>query len=493
MEDFLLAVDIGTTNVKGALFRVDEGKAIETFSQRITTYSDERTGAAEQDPEEIYRAFEKVLGYFAGKGYSKKIGAIFLSSQMHAFGTLSMEGRPSTRLLTYFDTRSREVLPLLNRVGYDLYLETGCPPLHVYPLAKIILARSKGWLSRADKVLLSAKDYIILKATGAHVLDLSTASGSQMLNVRTRRWSNLALELGGVDESQLPDLVEGSEKPLEISPALAKKVGLPEDTEVYAGASDASANQFGVGATKPDIVAINLGTSAAVRFLTDKPVFDDERMRFFLYYAGSGKYLAGGAVNNGGIVVEWFFRSLGRLESEFSAVSGLDAYTLIDSLASPSPPASNGLIALPFLHGGERFPIRNPDAKCIIYGLQFHHRRSDILRALLEGVAYTLKMIYDALCEHGLNARLAKIGGGASSLTVWRQIIADVFQMPVYRVKSVESTLLGSLIHYTNARGALREFALPEDVTQPIEENRETYANAYARYLKLIEKLSEFV
>jgi len=108
-------------------------------------------------------------------------------------------------------------------------------------------------------------------------------------------------------------------------------------------------------------------------------------------------------------------------------------------------------------------------------------------------VAYTLKMIYDALCEHGLSARLAKIGGGASSLTVWRQIIADVFQMPVHRVKSVESTLLGSLIHYANARGALREFALPEDVTQPIEENREIYANAYARYLKLIEKLSEFV
>ncbi len=487
MEDLLLAVDIGTTNIKGALFRIDDGKIIDYFSHNITTYSDGKIGIAEQDPREIYKVFEKVVSYFTKRGYSQRVNSVFLSSQMHAFGVLSKEGEPVTKLLTYFDTRSKDFLSMINAVGYELYRETGCPPLHVYPLAKILLARSKGWLKQTDKLLLSAKDYIILKTTGIHALDLSTASGSQLLNIHSLKWSTIALELGGIDESQLPELMEGSEKPLTVNSEFAKATGLPEDVEVYAGVSDASANQYGVGATSSDVIAINLGTSAAVRFLVEKPVLDDERMRFFLYYAGNRKYLAGGAVNNGGIVVEWFLRSLGRVETEYSRLSGIDVYRIIDHLASTSPPGSNGLIALPFLLGGERFPIRNPNAKCLLYGLQFHHGRNDILRALMEGVVYTLKMIYDALSEHGLKANLAKIGGSGSSSKTWRQIIADVFQIPVHKAEAIESTLLGAFIHYSTARGAQPVLNFHEDITRPREENASVYREAYLHYLRLVE------
>ena len=489
MDGFLLAVDIGTTNVKGALFRIDDGGIVDSFKQSIHTYLDEKLGVAEQSPEEIHEAFKKVVAYFTRKYQAANILSVFLSSQMHAFGVLSKDGKPVTNLLTYFDTRSKEFLPLVNRVGYELYRETGCPPLHIYPLVKALLARSRGWLKPADKLLLSAKDYVVLKATGVHALDLSTASGSQFLNIHSLKWSALALELGGIDESQLPELLEGAEKPLSVSREFAKATGLHEDVELYVGVSDASANQFGVGATRSDTLAVNLGTSAAVRFLIDKPILDNEKMRFFLYYAGKRKYLAGGAVNNGGIVLEWFIRSLGHAETEYSRTTGIDVYDLVDSLASTSPPGSNGLIALPFLLGGERFPIRNPDARGFIYGLQFRHRRSDVLRALMEGVAYTLRMIYDALLEHGLKAEALKVGGSGAGLKTWRQIIADVFQAPVYWSGAIESTLLGSFIHFSAAKGLHSNISLSEDVTYPEEGNAEVYEEAYRRFLWLVEKL----
>ncbi|QOJ79179.1 gluconokinase [Infirmifilum lucidum] len=485
MSELLLAVDIGTTNLKAALFRVEDGRIIDSFSQKIPMYTG--GGIAEQDAEEIYRIYEKTVTYFAKKEQSKRIRSIFLSSQMHAFGILSREGKPTTRLLTYFDTRSKESLPLINKIRYELYRETGCPPLHVYPLAKILLARSKGWLKPRDKIMLSAKDYIILKTVGAHLLDFSTASGSQLLDIHNLKWSSLALELGGVDENQLPELLEGAEKPLNVSLEFARATGLSEDVELYAGVSDASANQLGVGATRSDTLAINLGTSAAVRFLVDKPVLDDEKMRFFLYYAGMGKYLVGGAVNNGGIVVEWYIKSLGRAEIEYSKLAGVDIYTIVDSIASKSPPGSNGLVALPFLLGGERFPIRNPEAKGLLYGLQFRHTRSDVLRALMEGVVFTLRMIYDALSEHGLRASTIKVGGNGSSLKTWRQIIADVFQVPVHRAEFVESTLLGSLIHYSTARRVQVSLNIREDITYPNEDSREVYRETYLHFRKLME------
>ncbi|MEZ0345921.1 MAG: FGGY family carbohydrate kinase, partial [Infirmifilum sp.] len=288
-HDLFLALDIGTTNVKGAVFQLGRGIPLDSIARRVSLYTNEENMVAEQDPKEINLAVEEVISYFTKKYGSDKISTIFLSSQMHAFGVMDGEGRPKTRLLTYFDTRSREVLPEIEVRSYELYTRTGCPPLHIYPLAKILLAKRRGWVTSSDKLLLSAKDYVIFKMTGQHALDLSTASGSQLLNVHQLKWDDLALEISGVDDAQLPEALEGSKTLLPLSGEFANKVGLSPEVEVYTGVSDATANQLGVGSVTHETIAINIGTSAAVRFLLPQPLIDDSRMRFFVYYAGNKK------------------------------------------------------------------------------------------------------------------------------------------------------------------------------------------------------------
>jgi len=479
VHDVLLAVDIGTTNVKGAIFPPEGSPA--SASKRISLEIDSALGTAEQDPEEIAQAVFSVIKELASKVHGR-VGAVAFSSQMHALGTLSRSGRPKTKLLTYFDTRAAPLAREVEKVGYELYLETGCPPLHVYPLAKILYLKSRGAVESGDRFLLSAKDYVLLKLTGEHVLDLPTASGSQLLDVKRLRWSGLALSLAGLDESSLPRLVEG-EEPLPVTREAAEQLGLPSGTPVYPGVSDAAANQLGVGATREGELAVNLGTSAAVRALSEQTIFDDERMRFFVYYAGKGRWLIGGAVNNGGIVLEWLASNFLQAEVEYARLASAPLGDLLDRVISSSPPGARGLVVLPFLAGGERFPVRSSAARGLIYGLSLAITRADIARAMLEGVAFTLRWIYSAMLERGVKkARLLRVGGGAASLRSWRQILADVFEASVCYSPGEESALKGL---YTYIRGSEVEGC--GEILEPSAEGVATYRRVFEEYVQLCE------
>lgn len=484
MPEALLAIDIGTTNVKGSLFL--SGAPVASSSRRISLEMDTALGSAEQDPEEITQAVFSVIRELAPRAGGEGL-SIALSSQMHALGVLGEDGKPRSKLLTYFDTRAAPLLKEVEKAGYDLYLETGCPPLHVYPLAKILLLKSRGVVGRGDRFLISAKDYVLLKLTGEHVLDLPTASGSQLLNVARLRWSSLALSLAGVDEESLPRLLEGSEA-LSLSPEAAEALGLPEETRVYPGLSDAAANQIGVGALEDVELAANLGTSAAVRVLTRKPFFDDERMRFFVYYAGGGRWLVGGAVNNGGIVLEWCLRSLAEAELEYSKLAGEHPLSILDKLLQRSPPGARGLLALPFVAGGERFPIRSPAARGVIYGLTYAHTRADIIRALAEGVVLNLKWIYTAMLERGARrASMVRVGGGAASLASWRQMLADVLGTPVCYMPGEDAALRG-LQAYISGSPCRRECS---ELHQPSEAASRAYERVFEEYLRLCSTLRD--
>lgn len=482
MREALLAVDIGTTNVKGSLFL--SGVPVTSSSRRISLAIDPDLGSAEQDPEEIAQAVFSVIRELAPRAGDRAL-SIALSSQMHALGVIGEDGKPKSRLLTYFDTRAAPLLGEVEKAGYDLYLETGCPPLHVYPLAKILFLKSKGVIGRGDRFLISAKDYVALKLTGEHALDFSTASGSQLLNVTKLRWSSLALSLAGVEEEMLPRLLEGSEA-LSLSPEAAETLGLPEGTAVHLGLSDAAANQLGVGVEEDTELAANLGTSAAVRVLTRKPFFDDERMRFFVYYAGGGRWLVGGAVNNGGIVLDWCLRTLAEAELEYSKLAGDNPFNILDRLLQRSPPGARGLLALPFIAGGERFPIRSPAARGVIYGLTYAHTRADIVRALVEGVAFNLKWIYTAMLERGAKqASMVRVGGGAASLASWRQVLADVLGTPVCYTPGEDAALRG-LQAYISGSLCRRECS---ELHQPSEHSSRIYERVFEDYLRLCSTL----
>ncbi len=488
-----IVADIGTTNVKAGLFI--DGR-IKAFSKKsVSMYIQD--GVAEQNLHEVYEVFSETVREVSSKS-SGRIDAIILSSQMHGIALLDRNGEPLTNLITYFDTRAEKYVGKLEEYGEEIYKETGCPPLYIYPLPKILLLKEK--IRKGNvRYALSAKDYILYRLTGHHVLDKSTASGSQLLDIHRLTWSHKALDLADVEESQLPILVDGEKESFKIVGEEAERLGLSDRSTVYPGISDAAAHQLGTSLMQEKILALNVGTSAAVRVVRKKPLLDSsDKMRFFCYYGGFRRWLIGGAVNNGARVLDWFIDRLMFSEKHYSVSTGINIYDLLDRIVENSPTGSNGVLFIPYL-SGERFPVRNSRIRGIIYGLSYNTSRADIIRAILEGVSFTLKWVYDAIVEEGAEASIMRGGGGGLRLSSWRKIFANIFNLKLEYLPGIDATLLGdyialSISHY-------REKSLKEleenywknpTISEPNVEEHEKYMKIYHNFLGLYDTINAF-
>jgi gluconokinase len=474
----ILAVDIGTGSVKAAVF--------ENNFKLSSIAKVELELGAEQDLESIYDCFMKACKAASADSKARYVDAMVLSGQMHGLACIDNDGAPLTRLHTYLDIRPAVVVRFIeDRVdGYRLYTETGCPPLFIYPLAKLLWLRlSKPNLFMKSKWFLSAKDYIVYKLIGEPYIDRSTASGSQLLNIHSLNWNDTSLELAGVDESRLPKLYDGEKPFIELPRSIASSLGLDSSSTLFLGASDGALHSLGVGAISDGIAAVNLGTSGAFRLSSDKPIVDrSKNMRFFCYYLGYGIWIPGGAVNNAGLCLRWFRDDI--LGSRCSYEE------LIGEAESVDLDPSNPLI-LPFL-SGERFPIRDPYAKAVFFGLTLNHRRGHIVRALMEAPIYTLRWIADSMGENMLKARIARIGGGGSSSKLWRRICSSILDMRVEYVGFEESSLMGAAIlaasglgYYSSLKDALSVAVDIADADDPVQSEVEVYEKRYKLYRKL--------
>jgi len=492
----VVVVDIGTTNIKTGIFN-EEGRLLHLFLERVNLEVD-NTGKAEQNPYEIYSKVITSLRQ-ASRVLSGEAEAIFFTSQMHSAMLLDKNGEPLSGLITYLDTRPSLIIDEIDLRDYELYRETGCPPLIVYPLPKIIYLRRIIKPRSQHKVAVSVKEFPLLRLTGQLVVDASTASGAQMVNIRNLKWSERAMELAQVTEENLPELLIGEKDHLELTSDAASLTGFRKGTPVYPGVSDAGAHSFGVLALDPDKLALNVGTSAAIRVTKPEPQVDKYEMRFFSYYAGNSRWIIGGAINNAGIAVEWFLRSFAAAEEIVSDTARIDKFALLDVEAQLSPPGANHLIFLPYLTG-ERFPVRDPFFRGAFYGASLSTTRNDILRAIMEGVAFTLKMIYNALRENGLNPSIIHGGGGGLRMKTWRQIFSDVFGMPLYVVREeAEPTLIGGWLHFSLATGRIgyKEAAgMHGEILQrgstPDPLVNEFYSEYFQLYTKLYKVLKDY-
>jgi len=489
----LLIVDIGTTNIKAAVF-CDDGSLPVLSKRKINMHIE--GGTAEQNLDEIYSKFTEAVREVVSKSTSK-IESMFLSSQMHGLAVLDEKGRPLTNLLTYFDTRAEKYMGPVEKEGSEIYRETGCPPIYIYPLPKILYLKDK--FRGKVRFAVSAKDYILLKLTGQHILDKSTASGSQLLNTFTLKWSNTALAIAGIDEGQLPVLVDGEKVGFKIIPQIAEEMSLPRNITIYPGVSDAAAHSTGTSFLREDILSLNVGTSAAVRVVREHPVLDyEDKMRYFCYYGGLNRWLIGGAVNNGSRVLDWFIEEFLDAEKMLSKHTGINVYDIVNRLAEKSPMGANGLFFIPYL-SGERFPVRNSRIRGTIYGLSYSTKKQDILKALLEGVAYTLRWIYEAMKEKGITVSTMRGGGGGLNLSVWRKIFSDIFGLKLEYVKEIDSTMLGDYVVYKlgvdggipedlEARYWSRALSISPSIDRFIKYNR-----YYKAFLELYKQLNAFL
>jgi gluconokinase len=435
----VIGLDVGTTAVKAVAFGLASGWR--RMAIREYPLLEPAPGWREQDPEMILTATSAALTECVGAVSGADVLAIALSAAMHGLIALDATKRPVTPLVTWADSRAREQARALRESGMaaELHRRTGTPVHPMAPLVKLM------WFSRHDRRTWAAarwwvglKDYLIWGLTGTLTTELSSAGGTGMLDMATRTWSPIALELAGISAEQLPPILPTTAT-LKLAAAPAVRIGLPAGTPVVVGAADGALGNLGCGAVSPGVAGLTLGTSGAVRTVVPEPQVDSQEA-LFCYALTESAWVVGGAISNGGLVVRWAGRALAP--DLLGRVSGQHHDKALLELAASAPAGSDGLVMLPYLVA-ERAPLWDPDLPGAILGLRAEHTRAHLVRAAVEGICLQLRAILDLL-DRLRPVTAVRATGGTFRSALWREVMAAVLARPLFVVGDAEDTALGA-------------------------------------------------
>lgn len=447
MKPYRIGVDIGTTSTKAVLFNLD-GKALSRHGVEYPLLTP-TPATAEQDPELIFQsvltAIHGCLDSFGASG--KEVGFVAFSSAMHSLIVVNGSGNPLTNSITWADNRSAPYAAKIKNEhnGHNIYLRTGTPIHPMSPLVKLVwLKHERPELFQPDHKFISIKEYVFHRLFGKYVIDYSIASATGLFHLEKLDWDDEAIALAGVKRNQLSSPVSTTFGVSGMKDEFATATGLMSDTLFIVGANDGVLSNLGVGAIDPGVVAVTIGTSGAIRTVTDRPV-TDPKGRIFCYALTEKHWVIGGPVNNGGMIFRWIRDELASAEVETAKRLGKDPYEVLTDIAAMVPPGSKGLIFHPYM-AGERAPLWNADARGSFFGLGMHHKKEHMIRAALEGVIMNLYTVLLALQELIGTPSCVQATGGFARSALWRQMLADVFDQEVTVPESYESSCLGAVV-----------------------------------------------
>lgn len=455
-----IGVDIGTTGVRAVAYRPD-GHCLGTTSREYPL-DIPHPDWAEQDPDEIISSMERVLleltVELAKQGY--KADGVALSSVFHSFMAYDRNFRPLTKLMTWADNRSHNIVAEMKRSGLDfipIYRRVGCPLHPMYPMTKIAwLLEQRPDIAKQSSFFGSVKDYAFRSMTGVWVMDRSIASGSGLYNLFNLEWDKELIRYLDISESALPEVVPTTYcRPLNTE--AAARTGLQSGIPVVIGAGDGVLVNVGIGAVEAGSMSATIGTSGAVRMLADSPR-TDKKGRTWCYNLTDKIWVVGGAINNGGISLRWVRDNFGETEQRAAEKLHVDSYELLTSYAGEVPPGSDGLILLPFFLG-ERAPNWNADARGVLFGITLKHGKKHLLRATLEGVCYRMNSIFQVLEEVVDPAREIRVSGSFTRSELWLQMLADVLGKEVNVPSISEGAAFGAAVLGFVAAGVLHDIA----------------------------------
>ena len=482
MSNIHLSIDIGTSSIKAVLVN-ENGFILKKRVNKLPIIFN--GGAAEHDLEALLNILRECLTSIV-KGFEKSIESIAFDSYMHALAVLANDFRVTQNPMLHLDTRSSPSQASIKDWSKQLYDRTGCPPLFIYPIVKVIWLKQQKKLKDVSKFSF-VKDYLLNKLFGHWCLDYGVASGTGLFNVHDLKWDDLALEIAGISESMLPDLVEGSKILDYVS---LKEFGVEGKVALIPGTFDGAAQNIGLSAY--DLRgALNLGSTLVVRLLKKQLTMDhDPRMRFFAYYAADGYFAIGGASNNGMTALEWIR----------SNVLGDRDWKEIDSEAGDIKPGSEGVMVFPFV-AGERFPFRDPKLRLEIMRLALWNNWRHIARASFEGVSYIAKTMVKALRENDLYINELHVSGGGSSIDTLTKILSSVLDIPLIiysREISRFSSALGAAaialraLKYVNDLSKVTFESVSKSVNKiiyPSPEDKRIYEKYFESFAKTLETL----
>lgn len=494
---YYMGVDMGTTSTKAVLYD-QQGKVLHTHRVEYPLHSSV-PGMAEQDPDEIFHAVKECMKRVIAdskRNAGKHLKLISFSSAMHSLIVVDETGKPMTRCITWADNRASEMASriLTEMDGLSIYKRTGTPIHPMSPLTKI------AWLRESDPEtfakaykFIGIKEYICHRWFGKYMVDYSIASATGLFNLEQLNWDEGAMEIAGITADKLSDPVNTTTVFTGIDQHDAQEIGIQPDTPFVIGASDGVLSNLGVNAIDPGVVAVTIGTSGAIRAVTDKPV-TDAKGRTFCYALTDRYWVVGGPVNNGGMTLRWVRDELASAETETAKRLGIDPYEMLTKMASRVAPGSDGLIFHPYL-AGERAPLWNADARGSFFGLSLIHKREHMIRSVLEGVILNLYTVLLAVEETiGVPTKIQATGGFARS-ALWRQMMADIFNHEVHVPESFESSCLGAVILGRYAIGEIQDFSsLSEWVgTMYVHQPNSAHVAVYHQIIPIFARVSQLL
>jgi xylulokinase len=477
----LIGLDIGTSGAR-ALAVSESGEVIASAAQGYPLLTP-RPGWTEQNPEDWWQASRKVLADVAevAKG---KVAGIGLTGQMHGAVFVDADDRVIRPALLWNDQRTAaQCAEITDRVGRERLLAiAGNPALTGFQAPKVLWLREAEPASYARLAhLLLPKDFIRLRLAGEYATDASDASGTLLLDLRRRTWSDEILKALELPREWLPAVREGPEDTGQLRADVAAELGLPAGIPIAAGGGDNAAAAVGCGIVEERIASSSIGTSGVLFAYTPQFTPDPSGRLHAFCHAVPGAYHLMGVTLSAGGSLNWWRQVLGEPHE----------YDALIELAASAPVGSEGLLFLPYL-SGERTPHLDPSARGAFFGLTARHGLNHLTRAVMEGVTYSLADCLQVMIDLGVKLNhIRAIGGGARS-ELWRQIQADVYGMPVRRTTVDEGPAYGAALlagvtagHFKNVSEACSVIQLRPDVAEPNKDN----TRLYSRYLKVYRDL----
>lgn len=497
--NYLLGIDIGTSGTKTVLF--DEMGAVICDALIEYPMYQPHNGWAEQHPSDWWQAVHGTLKQVISKsGISPSlIRGIGLSGQMHGLVMLNDKDQVIRPAIIWCDQRTaKECVEITEKVGAERLIEiTANPALTGFTASKILWVRNNEPQNyeRCRKILLP-KDYIRLMLTGEYATEVSDASGMQLLDIGGRCWSEEVLQKLEIDKALLAPVYESPVISGQVSASAAALTGLLVGTPVVGGAGDNAAAAVGTGVVSDGQAFTTIGTSGVVYAHTSKMHIDPAGRVHTFCCAVPGCWHVMGVTQGAGLSLKWFRDNLGESEMQVAAQMGVSPYYLMDREAEKVPIGANRLLFLPYLMG-ERTPHLDPDCRGVFFGLSAMHQKRDMIRAVLEGVSYSLRDCLEVISGMDTPIDVMRACGGGSG-PLWRQMLADIYNCEVSTIVSKEGPALGVALLagagtgvYKNVEEACSIAVLTKDTASPDVQRHKDYESYYQLYRSIYPSLKD--
>ena len=482
---WFLGMDVGTGGTRAVVVDAD-GKVISSAASEHEPFKTAHPGWAEQDPEDWWRAAQEAIreALVSAPEPHEPIAAIGLTGQMHGAVMLDENGAVLRPALIWCDTRTQpECDWLTEKIGYERLIELTCnPALPNFTVTKVLWVKEhQPEIFAKIRHILCPKDYVRYRLTGEFAIDVQEASGTLLLDVTHRRWSKEVAEAAGIDESWLPKVYESPEVCARIGETAAGFTGLTAGTPVVAGAGDQGAGAVGMGILQPGSVSATIGTSGVVFAATAAPTKDPKGRLHTFCHAVPGLWHVMGVTQSAGLSFRW-------LKETFFAGQNYDGLT---AAAEKIAACSEGLEWAPYLLG-ERTPHLDPQVRAAFAGISTTHTGAHFVRAVLEGVAYSLEDTFTLFAELGIPVSGIRLGGGGARVPLWRKIQAGIYGHAVEVLTAEEGGAFGAALmagvgagHWANLDEACAQAIEVAQRIEPDEGDVAAYKAGYAQWRKL--------